>query len=82
MQRSRLTWRCRRGMRELDVLLSDWLLHRFDASSDALQRDFARLLECEDDLIWDWLTGRSPTEPDLADLVKQIREHTAKSKSS
>lgn len=82
LQRSRLAWRCRRGMRELDVLLSDWLEHCFDSSTDALQFDFARLLECEDDLIWDWLTGRRAPEPDMSVLVEKIREHAANRKTS
>ena len=82
LQRPRLAWRCRRGMRELDVLLSDWLTQRFESSGKGLQNDFARLLECEDDRIWDWVTGRSPAEPDLIELVKAIREHAANRPSS
>jgi antitoxin CptB len=76
-QTSRLVWRCRRGMRELDVLLSDWLMKRFPDSGEALQQDFAALLDCEDDLIWDWLTGRGHPEPRFAELVQCIREHAA-----
>ena len=34
MQKSRLKWQCRRGMRELDELLLDYLDHSFDEASD------------------------------------------------
>ncbi len=64
---SRLRWRCRRGMRELDVLFSNWLEQHYDGSDPALQAAFARLLECEDDQLWDWMTGRS--DPDTNDLL-------------
>ena len=74
---SRLAWRCRRGMRELDVLLSDWLTRCFPESGEPLQEDFAALLECEDDRIWDWLTGRYPPEPRFTELVQRLREHAA-----
>ncbi len=79
---SRLTWRCRRGTRELDVLLSDWLSNRYPDSGPTLQKRFAELLECEDDRIWDWLTGRGEPEPDFAELVQRIREHAANRSSS
>ena len=71
-----LRWRCRRGMRELDVLMGRWLeLFHADAPR-SLQRGFQRLLECEDDLIWDWMMGRAEPPEALSDIVSAIREHT------
>ena len=35
MNRSRLSWQCRRGMKELDALLSAYLRDRYDDAPDA-----------------------------------------------
>ena len=72
---ARLRWRCRRGMRELDVLLSGWLDRRFEQSSAEQQSAFIALLECEDDQLWDWLSGRAtPDQTQLAELVRILRK--------
>jgi antitoxin CptB len=63
----RLRWRCRRGMRELDVLLTGFLERRFAALDSDQQASFVRLLECQDPDLLDWLTGRrSDYPPDCA----------------
>jgi antitoxin CptB len=60
-------------MRELDVLLGRWLEHSWPEASPEFRQSFARLLECEDDQIWDWLMGRAEPAPELAALVDEIR---------
>lgn len=73
-QRSRLRWRCRRGMRELDVLLGRYL-ERAWSTADADERAvFERLLRCEDTDLWSWLMGRSNSDDKALDaLVQGIR---------
>jgi antitoxin CptB len=72
----RLRWRCRRGMRELDLMLEHFLLHRYSAVSTDLQHNFERLLGCEDDQLWDWLRGASlPADGALAEVVLEVRRH-------
>jgi antitoxin CptB len=72
---SRLRWRCRRGMRELDQLLLRYLERCWPQASDAHRGDFLRLLECEDDRLWRWLLGReAPTDDALRALVERIRQ--------
>ena len=75
--RNRLAWQCRRGMRELDVLLNGFLEHRF-AELDAQERNsFARLLDYPDAVLLEWLMGRMiPADKDVASIVQDIR-HTA-----
>jgi len=70
---SRLRWRCRRGMRELDLLLTRWLDQSYE-NADASQRAvFVKLLACEDDQLWRWFIGReTPAEKDLDELVGRI----------
>ncbi|HKL53924.1 MAG TPA: succinate dehydrogenase assembly factor 2 [Wenzhouxiangellaceae bacterium] len=70
---SRLRWRCRRGMRELDTLLERWLVERWPAADPSARACFERLLGCEDDQLWDWCMGRStPDDPELAGIVKEV----------
>lgn len=70
---ARLRWRCRRGMRELDVLLSRYL-DRGWAQADARERAcFARLLTLEDDVLWRWFLARERVaDAELATLVARI----------
>ncbi len=57
-QLSRLRWRCRRGMRELDVLLLRYLDREFEAATPSAQSAFERLLTAQDPEILDLLAGR------------------------
>lgn len=61
-------------MRELDQLLTRYLDQCWAATSDAERRVFLRLLDCEDDRLWRWFTGRErPTDDALDALVQRIR---------
>jgi antitoxin CptB len=70
----RLRWRCRRGMRELDRLLTRYLDLRWAQAPESERGVFLRLLDCEDDRLWRWFLGHE-TIPDAAldALVKRIR---------
>ncbi len=70
---SRLRWRSRRGMRELDQLFARYL----DLASVAPERfdlaAFESLLVCEDDALWRWFIGRErPSDPQIASIVDVI----------
>jgi antitoxin CptB len=76
-QRARLAWRCRRGMKELDLLLAGWLESRFERASAELRRQFEALLELPDPLLALYLLGaQRPERADLAELVECIRGST------
>jgi antitoxin CptB len=70
----RLRWRCRRGMRELDQLLTRWLDREWASASEAERGVFLRLLDCEDDRLWRWFLGNE-VAPDAAldSLVQRLR---------
>ena len=73
-----LRWRCRRGMQELDVLLTRFLEQQFSRQPVAVRNAFVRLLDAPDDRLWDWLSGQKrPRSGELADVVKRIRATTA-----
>ena len=70
---SRLRWRCRRGMRELDLMLSAWLQKRFEAASPQQRSAFERLLELPDPELEQYLVwGACPDDPEWAALVLAI----------
>lgn len=68
-----LRWRCRRGMRELDVLLLGYLERHFTDASPAEQRGFITLLELPDPVLFAYLTGRdTPADPVQTDVIGKI----------
>ncbi len=70
---ARLRWRCRRGMKELDLLLAAWLERRWPAADEDRRRSFRWLLEQPDPDLADWLIGGSrPEDPGHAALVDEI----------
>jgi len=54
----RLRWRCRRGIRELDVLLTAYIDTRYAGASEAHQEAFRALLEQENSLIYAYCLRR------------------------
>jgi antitoxin CptB len=72
-ERSRLSWRCRRGMRELDLLLLAWLEGAFDTASGEERACFAALLELPDPQLARYLTAAErPEDAGLATLIDAI----------
>ncbi len=72
----RLLWRCRRGMRELDVLLERFARERYEEAPPEQKRAFARLLELPDPDLADYFFGyATPEEPELAELTRLIATH-------
>lgn len=71
---ARLRWRSRRGMRELDALLTRYLDQCWPEAGVDDRALFERLLGCEDTVLWPWLSGREqPEEAGLNALVQRIR---------
>lgn len=73
---SRLRWRCRRGMQELDVMLGRWLESGWVEADEPRREAFERLIECEDDRLWDWLTDRGEPPESMTAIVADIRART------
>jgi antitoxin CptB len=66
----RLAWRCRRGMKELDILLGRWLQREFVHADADLQAAFAQFLELPDPELGRYLlAGEQPTDPRFRQLV-------------
>jgi len=56
---AKLKWRCRRGMKELDVLLNGYLESEYSQASNAEQDTFHLLLEQEDPHLYAWFKSMS-----------------------
>lgn len=54
-------------------MLGGWLNDSWADADEERRQAFDRLLEIEDDRLWDWLLGRSNPDPDLEDIVEAIR---------
>lgn len=68
-----LRWRCRRGMRELDLLLLRYLDRDYPSARPAERQAFVTLLSCQDPDILALLTGRTMAEdPALAHVVQRL----------
>jgi antitoxin CptB len=73
LELGKLRWRCRRGMRELDELLTRHLDHEYGTDGPERQETFRRLLDAPDPLIYAWFLGReAPPDAGLSALVIRI----------
>ena len=72
--RGRLRWRCRRGMKELDVLLVRYLDRDLPTASSAETAAFAQLLELQDpELARYLLAGEPHPDPGVAAVFARMR---------
>jgi len=75
LKKGYLQWRCRRGTKELDVVLTHFLDSRYEDLSDFELTEFNELLDRQDTQLWYWLSGqKEPEEASLQNLIKQIRK--------
>jgi antitoxin CptB len=69
----KLRWRCRRGMRELDVLLTRYVDDQYCDASESHRAAFRQLLDSQDPLIYDYFLGRREAPSlELASLIARI----------
>jgi antitoxin CptB len=68
----KLRWRCRRGMKELDILLTRYVDERYAAAQPEEQQAFQLLLETQDPVIYAYCLGQEPPPAHLAALIERI----------
>jgi antitoxin CptB len=74
MNTQKLAWLCRRGMRELDVLLSHYAASQYVNAHRREQACFEELLAESDDTLWRYFyRDLIPTDAEMASLVDTIR---------
>ena len=75
MDKNRLFWASRRGMLELDLILLPFI-EQIYPELDAEDRErYHRLLDCEDQDLFDWFLRRQdPEDPELLKIVRIVRD--------
>ena len=74
MNKNRLLWASRRGMLELDLILTPFVENVYDTLSKDDQLRFEVLLECEDQTLFMWFMQReNPSDPNMERIIKIIR---------
>jgi antitoxin CptB len=69
-----LRWRCRRGVRELDVVFDDFLRSEYSKLNNSERSGFEALLEVQDPIIMDWLFGKSkPDDKNILNIIKRLQ---------
>lgn len=77
-QRNRLTWQCRRGMRELDEMLNAFLEKRYNSLSQKELDQFCVLLDYHDTVLLEVLMGRQAApDREVTNIVREIRNTAA-----
>ncbi len=58
-------------------MLNRFVDRHWESASEAQRAQLWQLLECEDDQLWDWLSGRfACPDESLSELVERIRQPT------
>ncbi|MBL6893402.1 MAG: succinate dehydrogenase assembly factor 2 [Porticoccaceae bacterium] len=75
MNKNRLLWASRRGMLELDLILTPFVENVYDTLSEDDQLRFEVLLESEDQTLFMWFMQReNPDNPDMDRIIKIIMD--------
>lgn len=72
-EKARLTWHCRRGMLELDLILQRFLEKHLDLISKEELDAFNNLLSCTDPELFAWLMGHDEPQENELKIVAIIR---------
>ncbi len=73
--KSRLLWRCRRGMLELDLILEPFVKQHFQQLSEDEIAIFERMLAEPDPELFAWLMNYDePDDKEFQKLVQRIRD--------
>ena len=75
--KSSLKWRCRRGIREMDILLQRFLEKHFDSLSSEEQKIFEQLLNESDMDIMAWIMEKATPADKFEKIIKLLRENNS-----
>ena len=72
---SRLRWRCRRGMLELDLILNNFIDTEYQHLNNQQKQLLDQLLDYPDQLLFDLFLGfMQSADKEIAELVSYIRK--------
>ncbi len=74
LKKSRLLWRCRRGIKEMDIILQDFINDSYDQLTEKNKNAFSKLLDEQDLDILNWIIGKDkPTDNELIEIINIIK---------
>lgn len=76
-EQRRLTWRCRRGMLELDIVLQRFVSEQFGSLTLAEMEQLDALLELPDNVFWDLIQGVKAPTGDLKPMAALLQKLSA-----
>jgi antitoxin CptB len=73
---SQIKWACRRGMLELDLILTHFVDSCYATLTDEMKVSFINLLSESDPELFAWLLGKeAPASAEMLEIVTVIRQH-------
>ena len=73
-KKARLLWRCRRGIKEMDIILQEFINVSYDQLNDEDKNAFSKLLDEQDLDILNWIIGKDkPANDRLANIINIIK---------
>lgn len=72
-ERNRIRWLCRRGMKELDLVMNRYVDADYDSLTDTEKATFNQFLRVEDPEIYSWIMGRTDPEPCYAAIIQRLQ---------
>ena len=79
MNKNRLLWASRRGMLELDLILTPFVENVYDSLDEQDQLRCQVLLDCEDQTLFLWFMQREqPTDRNMQRILQIIRDSRKK----
>jgi antitoxin CptB len=74
IETNKLRWKCRRGMRELDVVLLHYLERHYPDANAKNRATFERMLDMQDPELYFLILGKTTTDDkDVSDVVATLR---------
>ncbi len=79
LELNHLKWQCRRGMKELDLIIEPFFEQDFLNQPEDVQKTFIKILDESDLMLFRWLLrGEKPADPQylaLIDIMLQSHEN-------
>ena len=73
-KKARLLWRCRRGIKEMDIILQEFINVSYDQLNNEDKNAFSKLLDEQDLDILNWIMGKdNPVNDRLANIINIIK---------
>lgn len=75
INRFKLEWACRRGMRELDKMIMPFYQNHFNELNETQQQAFVEMLNYSDPELFRWVMLQAPAQTEeIAELIRLMRD--------